>query len=96
MKNGILKNKKMYLEIKETIWRKVHLKKDVTKDQIVDWLKNRNIDEIYDDEKLYDEENELLINTTTSMQDPFFCQNGYSTIELWSDEGSILWENGSK
>jgi hypothetical protein len=83
----------MELQVKETIWRKIHLKPSVTKEDLMKFFENNNVDDIYDSE-LYDGENELLIDTTTLMQDPSFSQDGFSTVELWNDNHKIIWADG--
>lgn len=81
----------MTLNVKEIIWRKIYLKKDVSKDDVIRWLENNPIQDIYDSD-LYDEENELMIDTTEpmSIEDNLNC----STIELFDEKGEhVIWEN---
>lgn len=83
----------MNVQVKETIWRKIEIKDGVSKEDLIKFLKEYSPDAIFDEPDMYAGENELLIDTTTIMEETDFSNDGFSTIEVW-DNDEIIWQNG--
>ena len=89
----------MFITYKETVWRRVEIPTE---------SENRVKELIEGDERLKNfitigsdlveeldimEEHELLLDTTTEI-DTEYSQDGYSTVEIWTDDGELIWANG--
>jgi len=83
----------MYIDFKITTWERVHIEDESLKDKIVAALKSGEIassndvfkfDMVADIETLYDSESQMTVEEN----------GGFSTIEAYDWEASLLYENG--
>jgi len=80
----------MKLQVKETIWRDIAFKEGTTEKQIIDFIEENGVDNIYD--ASFYEDNELFIETSDSIH-PQFRQNGFETVVLVDDKYNELYTN---
>jgi hypothetical protein len=84
----------MYIDFKITTWERIHIEDESLKDKIVAALKSGEItsaDDVYELDKdanrefLYDVEEQMTIEDN----------DGFSTIEAYEDEDTLLYKNGA-
>jgi len=80
----------MKLHVKEAIWRDITFKDGTTEKQVVDYIEENGVDNIYD--APFYEDNELLEETADSIH-PQFSQNGFETVVLVDDKYNELYTN---
>jgi len=83
----------MKLQVKETIWRDITFKEGTTGKQIIDFIEENGVDNIYD--APFYEDNELLEETADSIH-PQFNQSGFETVFLVDEGYDELYSNGRK
>jgi hypothetical protein len=76
--------------VKETIWRDIAFKEGTTEKQIIDFIEENGVDNIYD--ASFYEDNELLEETSDSIY-PQFEQDGYETVAIVDEEYNELYSN---
>ena len=83
----------MYIDFKITTWERIHIEDESLKDKIVTALKSGEItsaDDVYEFDKdanrepLYGVEEQMTVEEN----------GGFSTIEAYEDEGTLLYKNG--
>ena len=83
-----------YVDIKYTIWQRVHFHKETNMNEIIELIKTGNEDSIFDEELGF-MENEVLYDTEEqlSLED----NEGNATIEVYqgNDNGNqeLIWDN---
>ena len=80
----------MKLQVKETIWRDIAFKDGTTEKQVVDYIEENGVDNIYD--ASFYEDNKLLEETSDSIY-PQFEQDGYETVVIVDEEYNELYSN---
>ena len=80
----------MKLQVKETIWRDIAFKEGTTEKQIIDFIEENGVDNIYD--ASFYEDNELLEETSDSIY-PQSEQDGYETVVIVDEEYNELYTN---
>ena len=80
----------MKLQVKETIWRDIAFKEGTTEKQIIDFIEENGVDNIYD--ASFYEDNKLLEETSDSIY-PQFEQDGYETVVIVDEEYNELYTN---
>jgi len=76
--------------VKETIWRDIAFKDGTTEKQVVDYIEENGVDNIYD--ASFYEDNKLLEETSDSIY-PQFEQDGYETVVIVDEEYNELYSN---
>ena len=83
----------MYIDFKITTWERIRIEDESLKDEIVTALKSGEItsaDDVFELDKdayrevLYDVEEQMTVEEN----------GGFSTIEAYEDEGTLLYKNG--
>ena len=83
----------MYIDFKITTWERIHIEDESLKDKIVAALKSGEItsaDDVYELDK--DANRELLYDVEEQMT--VEDNDGFSTIEAYEEEGTLLYQNG--
>jgi len=83
----------MKLQVKETIWRDIAFKDGTTEKQIIDFIEENGVDNIYD--APFYEDNKVLEETAYSIH-PQFNQSGFETVCLVDEGYDELYSNGKK
>ena len=79
----------MYIDIKTSIWKRITLNEDITKEQIIDILKKEGIDGLYNREDIY-----LYWDTLYETEELMPPINDEATIELYdTNSDELLWDN---
>lgn len=80
---------KNYVDVKYTIWQRIHFNDDADMDKIVDNIqKTGDVEDLYDDEYGF-EENEVLYDTAEFIPAK---ENQASTIEVYKNN-ELIYEN---
>ena len=79
-----------YIDVKVTIWGRLHFKDDTDLNKLIELLKQGNTTNDLCDEKLGFSEYEILYETEEELS--LEENNGNPTIEVF-DEGTLLWTN---
>ena len=83
----------MYIDFKITTWERIHIEDESLKDKIVAALKSGEIasaddvfkfDKVEDTETLYETKSQMTVEEN----------GGFSTIEAYDDEVTLLYQNG--
>ena len=79
---------RLYADIKETCWRRIHfeLPNGVDEEKVIQEIKENGPDIAWD----YEVDSETDDYESMNVQD----NNGCSTVELYYDNGTLIWENG--
>jgi len=81
----------MFIDCKVTMWKRIHLNKDVDSEKVIQALEEDRLDDVYDDELGFVEQ-EILYETAEGMTPEE--NGGHSTIEAYSPAGELIWSNG--
>lgn len=84
----------MHIDYKVTIWERIHFKRGITKEEVIQYLKeNPNIDsnDLFGE---FGNENEVLYDTAIELTPK--DNDGSSTINFIDDDGNLLWDNVDK
>ena len=81
----------MYLDVKVTAWQRIKLDDDATKEQVINHLKENSHFSLFDDEIAYDYETLTDTEEQVTIED----NKGFSTLELYNEDGELLWANGT-
>jgi len=79
-----------YIDIKVTIWNRLHLPEDTDMNEIIQQAENGNIDVVLA-ANIDDSEWEELLDTQQELHP--IDNDGNSTIEIYNS-GNVIWENG--
>ena len=80
----------MKLQVKETIWRDSTFKDGTTEKQVVDYIEENGVDNIYD--APFYNSNEILVETSDLIR-PHFYQNGFETVLLVDEDYNEIYSN---
>lgn len=82
----------MYIDIKVSIWQRIQLmpEGEISKEQVIDMLKREDTNSLYSIAGMQIEWDSLL---GTEEQLTPADNDGMPTIELYDDDGTILWNN---
>lgn len=84
----------MYADVKVTVWQRVKLNEDenVTKEKVIEAIKMNGASILFEMDGT-DPDWEVLVETEEYITPEE--NGGCSTIELYDDNGKLLWENGT-
>jgi hypothetical protein len=82
----------MKLNIKKTIWEEIKLPDDLTKQEVIDAIKNQSADYIAQNIDFGDVECMDIMDTGEYIEP--YENGGQPTIELLDDKGKRIWDNG--
>ena len=82
----------MSVDVKVTTWQRIKIDSEATEEQVLNVLKNGSHFNLWDDEIAYDVEQ--LTDTEEELTPEE--NNGCSTIEVYNDEGALIWENATE
>ena len=85
----------MHVDVKITMWMRVELPEDMSKEEAIDILeKTGSVDEFFDNEELYPDFQFEYVDIENTEEDMSVEENdGQSTLELYEDE-ELIWQNG--
>lgn len=81
----------MYLDVKVTAWQRIKLDDDATKERVINHLKENSHSSLFDDGIAYDYETLTDTEEQVTVED----NKGFSTLELYNEDGELLWANGT-
>ena len=81
----------MYIDYKVTVWKRIHFNENVDSEKVIQALEEGGLDDVFDDELGF-EEQETLYETAEEITPEE--NGGYSTIEVYSPVGELIWSNG--
>lgn len=87
----------MHIDVKVTMWQRIQLNENegVSLEEVIELLEKFGPSELWNDEKerfLPDYENMTDTEEYISVEE----NQGCSTMELYNDNGDLLWENSNK
>lgn len=86
----IVKVSIMYLDVKVTTWQRVQIDSDATEQKVIDIIKEGTHFDLWDNELATDYENLVSTEQEVKVEE----NDGFSTMELYNEEGEMIWENG--
>ena len=81
----------MKIQVKETVWRDIHIKDNIPLQEVVQFIENKGIADIYNSE--FVDSHNLITEVCTEMEDVYFSQDGHETIVILDDEGEPIYSN---
>ena len=85
----------MYIDFKITTWERIHIKDESLKDKIVAALKSGEITSADDVFEFNEDADREILHETESHQMTVEDNDGFSTIEAYEDEDTLLYKNGA-
>lgn len=85
----------MYVDVKMSIWQRIDIidKGNLTKEEVINVLKNKGTSYLWD---LPDVQIDLEELTDTEEYLTPEDNGGESTVELYEDNGTLIWENSNE
>lgn len=83
----------MYVDYKITTWRRVHFEDNVNSEKIIEIIKEKGIDDIFDEDLGFTEQENLFeVEAEMTLEE----NNGFPTIEVYAQGelvDELIWSN---